>query len=334
MKSLLGLAAVLIAGCLVLWAEPSRRPLDPQKDQGKTSAKEGDAKSADEKALLEALYAYKEAFNRGDAKALAAFYTEHAELVDEKGDVVHGRDAIQKDFAIIFEKNPGVKLDVAVDWCRWLSNDSIIHHGAAKVTQKDGTTVFSTYTAVYVKRDGKWLIGMVREIPAAADGTAGQESNLQALAWLVGNWVDEDDHARIEISCDWAKNKTFLNRKFTVYSKELDKGSKLAQIMIEKVVLECTEIIGWDASRGVLRSWVFDSHGGFAEGLWLHKGDRWFVKSHGVTAAGKKTSATHILTPTAADQYTWRSVSRTLDGQLQPDLAEVVVQRVSSGSNK
>jgi uncharacterized protein (TIGR02246 family) len=339
MKKLLAVAALLTAGCLVLWVQGSPRPIDPQKDDGKIPVKGGDAKSGDEKALLEAVYAYKEAFNRGDAKAVGDFFGEHAELVDDKGDVIEGRDAIQKEFAKFFDKNPGAKVDVAIDWCRWLTNESIIQHGAAKVTRKDGAAVYSTYTAVYVKRDGKWLISMVREIPAAVEGTSTQESNLEALAWLVGDWRDEDADTLIEISCDWGKNKTFLNRKFTVYAVDRDKGPQGPGPGTKgpasfKVMLECTEIIGWDPSRGILRSWVFDSHGGFAEGIWLHKGDRWYVKAHGVTSDGKKSSALHILTPTAADQYKWRSVSRTLSGQIQPDIAEVVVRRVSTGPNK
>jgi uncharacterized protein (TIGR02246 family) len=341
MKKLLAATAVLTVGCLVLWAHGSLALPNTQKAEGKTTTPEGDAKSKDEKALLEMIYAYREAYNRGDAKALAEFYAEHAELVDDSGNVLQGREAIGKDFARIFADNPGMQLEVAIDWSRWLTADSIIQHGAARLTPKDSAAIFTTFSAVFVKRDGKWLIAMVREIPAATGESAAQE--LQALAWLVGEWVDEDDQCRMQITCEWAPNKTFLNRKFIVYSKEAVKGpgpgpgkgpGPGGPTVLGDVVLECTEIIGWDASRGVLRSWVFDSHGGFAQGLWLHKGEHWYVSSHGVTADGKKTSALHIFTPTAADQYSWRSISRTLGGDLQPDIGPVVMRRVASPNTK
>lgn len=329
MKKLLAVAALLAAGCLLHWAQASRSTANPQA----VEPKQGDAKNADEKAILEAIYAYKEAFNRGDAKALADLYSEHAELVDDTGRTLQGREAIRKEFAGIFEQNPGAQLNIAVDWVRWLSNDSVIHHGAARVTRKDGTVVFSTYSAVYVKRDGKWLIGMVREIPAASEGTEARASNLEALAWLIGDWIEEDKNAVMRVSCHWSKNKTYLHRKFTVYSPDASGYGGFREDS-SKVVLECTEMIGWDPTRGILRSWVFDSNGGFAEGIWLHKGDHWYVKSHGVTGDGKKSSATHILTPAGEDKYTFRSVNRSFDGQLQPNISEVVLRRYSSSSKK
>ena len=37
------------------------------------------------------------------------------------------------------------------------------------------------------------------------------------------------------------------------------------------------QVIGWDPIAKAIRSWTFDSNGGFAEGKWEHRGDRWFI---------------------------------------------------------
>ena len=83
-----------------------------------------------------------------------------------------------------------------------------------------------------------------------------------------------------------------------------------------------------------MRSWVFDSSGAFGEGIWVHKGDRWYCKVSGVRPDGKKASALHVYTPQGPDSYKWRSVSRQLDGAVQPDLDEVTVRRVASPDNQ
>lgn len=35
--------------------------------------------------------------------------------------------------------------------------------------------------------------------------------------------------------------------------------------------LEGTQVIGWDPAAGTIRSWMFDSDGGFGEGTWSKK---------------------------------------------------------------
>src|SRR5262249_11328208 len=161
-------------------------------------------------------------------------------------------EAIQKAFAMYFKENPGTRVDLSADWFRWLSNEVILQHGTAKVTTAGGAVISTSYTAAPVKKDGKWLIASVPQIPAANASGEAQKQNLQALEWLVGEWVDADDTdgSTIKIKCAWNRNKTFLTRSFTVSTKA-------------GVELEAKEIIGWDQSRGVIRSWVFDSTGAF-----------------------------------------------------------------------
>jgi hypothetical protein len=39
-----------------------------------------------------------------------------------------------------------------------------------------------------------------------------------------------------------------------------------------------------------IRSWTFDSDGGFAEATWTCKKDRWFIQNKGTLADGRKAS--------------------------------------------
>src|SRR6516165_7404548 len=55
---------------------------------------------------------YEEAYNKGDAKAVAGFYTEDIDYVDQDGAVVKGRDAMQRLLADNFQQNPGAKLAI------------------------------------------------------------------------------------------------------------------------------------------------------------------------------------------------------------------------------
>jgi hypothetical protein len=52
---------------------------------------------------------YEDAYNKGDAKALAGFYSEDVDYTDQDGAEVKGRDAMEKLLADNFAQNPGVK---------------------------------------------------------------------------------------------------------------------------------------------------------------------------------------------------------------------------------
>ena len=87
------------------------------------------------------------------------------------------------------------------------------------------------------------------------------------------------------------------------------------------------QIIGWDPTAKKIHSWVFDSDGGFSEGDWTHKGKKWIIKQHGTLSDGGKTTATNILTEIDNDSYTWESINREIDGEMQPNVEEVLIVR-------
>ena len=90
------------------------------------------------------------------------------------------------------------------------------------------------------------------------------------------------------------------------------------------------QIIGWDPAAKQVRSWVFDSDGGFAEGRWTQKGGRWSITSTGTLPDGGKASSVNVITRVDDDQFKWKSLNRTAGGELLPNIDEVVVVRSQS----
>jgi hypothetical protein len=73
---------------------------------------------------------------------------------------------------------------------------------------------------------------------------------------------------------------------------------------------------------------MFENGGGFGEGTWTRDGDKWTLKSTGVTRDGKKHAATSILTRIDADTISWESKNRTEDGKDLPDIKPIKMKRV------
>src|SRR4051812_25150358 len=92
----LALSAVLCA--VAAWPGRAEEKADPK----------------DEAALLKNAEAFVEAFHKGDAKAVAAFWTTDGDYVDQTGRHLKGREAIEKVFAGLFAENKGLKLRITI----------------------------------------------------------------------------------------------------------------------------------------------------------------------------------------------------------------------------
>ena len=269
--------------------------------------------AADKAAIEKAIESYTAAFNAQDAKALAEHWGAEAVYVNPlTGVQVEGREAIVKEFESILRQMKDTKLAVDVESIRFISPGVAVEDGVAKLISADGDPEESSYTAIHVKRDGKWLLDRVteEELPVVLS----HYEQLKDLEWMIGSWVDGDDQDRIETTCQWTRNKNFITRSFTVSVKD-------------RIDMAGMQIIGWDPAAKQIRSWVFDSDGGFAEGRWAKKGDRWSVTTTGTTPDGRKASSVNVITYVDEDQFKWQSVSRMVDGELLPNIDEVVVVR-------
>ena len=273
----------------------------------------------DEAAIRKSDDAYVEAYNKHDAKALAAMWSPEAVYVDpETGEEAVGREEIEKEFAETFEGLKDAKLEIDVESIKFLSPNVAVESGTARILRPNEEPDESTYSALFVKRDGKWLLDRVTEEqpPAPPAPPPSNYEHLKDLEWMVGSWIDndEDGDATIQTDCDWAKNKNFMTRSFAV-------------VIGDQVNMAGMQIIGWDPVAKQIRSWVFDSDGGFAEGKWTRKGNRWLIQQTGTLPDGSKSSAVNIMKQIDNDSFTWQSVQRSVNGDLLPDVDEVTVVR-------
>jgi len=257
---------------------------------------------------------YSVAFNRGDYKALAAYYTEDADQTDGEGNVVvSGREAIERQLKDYFTENKGAEIKLSTDSVRSLTPEVMLEKGNSMVIRSDGHTTRSNYLAIHVKHDGKWLISHLTE--SASQPSASPYSHLQELEWMIGSWKDKTSEAEVNTTCQWAANKTFLTRSFSARSKE--RGQ-----------LEGTEVMGWDPIKGHIRAWIFDSEGGYSEAIWTRDGNRWLIQSVTTLPDGRKASAHHTITHVSDDKYTWESSDRVLDGEVRPNTEKIEIERV------
>lgn len=258
--------------------------------------------------------AYESAYAKADVKALADFFAEDAEYTSEDGTTLNGRAAIEDSIRGALAGRKGGKIAITVDSVRVLSPDVVSEKGSTVVTPKNGEPSASLYTAIHVKKDGKWKISQLVESPTPV-ATAGER--LAELSWLIGEWQETDKANDVEVRSQfvWARGGNFITRNVTV---------KRAG----ETELEGWQIIGWDPIDEGIRSWTFDSDGGFAEGTWTREGERWLLREVGVAPDGSRTGADNTFSKLSADRFTWESNNRTLDGVPQPNIGRIEINRV------
>jgi uncharacterized protein (TIGR02246 family) len=277
--------------------------------------------SDDESAIRAQAAQFADAFNKGDADAIAKQFTEDARVIDADGRSVEGREAIRKRFAEAIEAGGGAKVEFKTDRVQLVGREVAIEEGHASAKNADGTIAGrGPYTVIYAKQDGQWKIAVVRDHEPAADDAANTpHAHLEELAWMVGEWVDESDEAVVRTSCNWSKDGNYLLREFTVH-------------VAGKPAMSGTQRIGWDAQHEQIRSWVFDSDGGFSQGLWSRSGDnQWRIVSTGTTRDGDTATAVNIVTREHPDTMRWQSIERTLGGESLPDTDDIVIARKPPG---
>ena len=272
-----------------------------------------------------------EAYNRRDADAVAALFTDDARIFDEEGRATEGRPAIRARFAGSFETTEGETLRLEPGTIRFLTDDVAVEDGVSvsspapgpdDKTEGQGGAADerrSAYTATHVRRGGTWLTAEVRDRAEgpAADGRDDGDRAVDELAWLVGEWVDEDDAGVVQSSCRRSDDRKYLLREFRERLAGLPPTSE-------------TQRIGWDPVREQIRSWAFDSDGGFTEGCWTRVApDRWVIKTEGFLRDGRTVSATNILARVGPDSYRWTSVDRVVGDEASDDVEDFLIVRRS-----
>jgi uncharacterized protein (TIGR02246 family) len=299
-KSILLLAglAVLVVGAGWMTA---------QDKTGKNSKREAD-KMAIDKLSKEFI----KAFNNRDAAAVGANWTAEGEFIRNDGEPIRGRAAIEKGYAEYFKALKGKpKLELQLDGLRFPSADTAITEVTMRVKNEKGETIASSWrNTLLVREGGKWKVAVAREW----DRDSGLDVGLKELAWLIGSWHAANKDREVNTVYQWDENKVFIRGKYTV--KE---GTK--------VIESGTQIIGKDNAEGTIRSWVFQSDGGFGGGVWTREGNKWSVDVYGVMANGSELTATNIYIRVDPNTYTWQSVDQELDGIPLADTKPIKITR-------
>jgi uncharacterized protein (TIGR02246 family) len=289
-----------------LWVS-NVRAVEPKAGQ----AANGDAQQTG--ALMKNAQAFVDAFEKGDAKAVAAFWAEDGDWVNLTGRRLQGRPSIENAFKDFFTENKGSKLRIDVNSVRFVTPDTAIEDGVTSVTSPDGGPPNQArYTNVHVKKDGQWVLQSVRESPYTPPGNY---EHLRGLEWAVGEWVDEGDGPEIDhATFEWSPDGNFLISTQDVTVRDT-------------LISRSTEWIGWDPASSQIRSWSFVGDGAIGESIWTNEGDQWIIKTNATMPNGKKLAATNIITLNGPDAITWRSKDRTLDGKALPDVKEIKMKR-------
>jgi uncharacterized protein (TIGR02246 family) len=118
---------------------------------------------ADVKALTQQ---YEQAFNKGDAKAVAALYATDAFRLDPQGMFHAGREAIQKHYVTGFEgPMKGTKLSLRPGRTQNLPGDVILAEGSYQLTGAAEGPPSGRYLNTLVRQDGQWRLASVAVVP-------------------------------------------------------------------------------------------------------------------------------------------------------------------------
>jgi uncharacterized protein (TIGR02246 family) len=264
----------------------------------------GSAAAADgiEADLRTATAAYADAYNKRDYPALAAQWTERAELV-EGGARVAGRDAIVASIRGWLERHPQARLAVTVTDVDHVAGPLARVRGTLVFTKKPGDKpVESPFESLRVLEDGTWRIAesLVAPSPAAA---------LDDLAWLVGSWqaTDAKEGTTVTLTYETAVG----GHAFVGRTKIVPK---------QGTTIESLDVTHADRATGLVRSWLFDSTGARGEGVFSSDGTTFNRTFVGTPADGSgRTAWTQVIVPGGEGRFTLQSIDRTLNGEPLPD---------------
>lgn len=270
--------------------------------------------AAERASIAKTAQAFVDAFHKGDAEAVAAFWAPNGDYIDVDGRVVQGRAAIAEDYKQLFAMHEGLKLRIDVGSVTFPTPDTAIEDGVTTVIPPDNSTPSRTrYTNLLVKSGGKWMLSSVRESHFTPPGNS---EHLRPLAWVIGEWAEVADGQRVgRVIFDWTPDGNYI--------------VALRAVEVSGVILDNgTQRIGWDPATKVIRSWNFEADGGFGDGSWRQVGDTWVNTISAVLPSGSLMTSTTTVTVKDADTITVQSKEQVVDGKSLPDSPVITMKRV------
>jgi uncharacterized protein (TIGR02246 family) len=311
--ALLGVGALLgwlaASARLTNWVQAQDKPV--ANDQKEKSNDKDKVESKELAALRKTADEFAKAFAKGDAKAVAEFWTADGEFVGADGEPVRGRKEIESAYAEFFKKHPKATVEVTIESAKLLGPHTALEEGILKVNlpgEKDPH--ISRYSVLHVRDNDAWKMASVREwVPDPA-----QLVTLKDVEWLIGDWSAKSGDHEATVTYSWDEDKVTLRGRYVV-----KRGDKL--------ISSGTQLIRKDPNGG-LRSWQFDNNGSNGEWAWTREGSKWLIDAEGVLPDGSETTAMNLLIPLGKDSFTWQSLERTAAGSDLPNTPPVKVTRV------
>jgi uncharacterized protein (TIGR02246 family) len=257
-----------------------------------------------------------EAYNKGDAAALANLFLPSGEIVLANGEVVAGREEISRFYSEILTADNRPQAALEAGSVRFVTPGIAVEDGTLHVTLPSGEVISHYYTAVQVKQeDGGWLTASIRD---EIEDHAPASEKLLALEWMVGDWLIEKDGTRTFLSFSWSEDGPFID------------GKALTEIAGSQST-SSTYRIGWNSNRDNFVSWAFDATGGYTKSEWTTAANGWLLRTVGVTSDGEINQSTQSLSPgTSAQSYIWATRDQTIGDEMMPERTVTVVKRPPS----
>ncbi|MGE0609553.1 MAG: SgcJ/EcaC family oxidoreductase [Pirellulales bacterium] len=327
MKTVVGISLACLLAIALVASGQERKPAAPAVKKKPPAAAEKPAvvKPAAEKPadpatspetedVATVLRAYRDAFNKHDAAAMAELWSPNGVYVDrETGERMTGSKAIADDLAATFKARPGLQLSAHASQIRFIKPDVVVVEGNAVSSAPDEEPGEMNFSAILVNQEGKWLIDSIEETAVVLPATP--YDALQEMEWMVGHWVDETEDVLVDTTVRWTKNRAFLLRSYSIEQEGEEPR-------------EGTQVIGWDPVERRIRSWNFDSDGSFGEGEWFKNGEVWMCRISATLADGRVASGTQVFTKEDDDSYLVEMVGREIDGEPTPSNVAVRVVRI------
>lgn len=288
--------ALAATSAIVLFAvRPSPQAVGQGADPKSSSTADADIRKANSD--------YADAMMAADLDKIMSYWASDADYVDEAGAVTKGSEKIAALFKKVLPDLKGTKVAVRVHSLKFLRPEICLEDGTVERTMATGIKDSNRFAIVWTKTGDKWLITSVRDLPSEInDLPSVAAAQLKDLEWLVGEWADDSPKVEVALQVKWATNKAFLLMDYVIKREGADP-------------LEVSVRVGWDGHNNRIRSWIFDSTGGFAEGYWRKDGKRWQIGTSGILPDGGVGGSTNIYEFVDANTFVWKATDRDVDGQ-------------------
>ncbi|WP_197440315.1 YybH family protein [Polystyrenella longa] len=266
--------------------------------------------------LKKALDGYVSAYNERNVDALLSYWSAGGVYTTSNGNQIQGIEELKESFTSYFaDLDKSTRLEVPEYEHEMISPKIARETGIAMLYQEGQDPERSEYTAYYIREGDEWKLESLEELVIVPE--VSNYEQLQPLEWMIGEWVIDGNKSdtTVTFTNKWTMNQNFIISNFTITTDG-------------QTEMSGAQLIGWDPVAETLRSWIFDSQGGFGTGSWSENNGHWSLRMLFQTNEGETASAINIYTPIDMDTYQFESVSRERGGQLLPSIEKVTAHRV------